>query len=97
MKVDARTPEFMTFLELVNGIAGNGGKNTFVVNFGRRYARIVSYNGVQRHAYGFVNLENGDVLKSASWKTPAKHARGNIFNDDNGAGAIGPYGVNYLR
>ncbi len=28
-----------------------------------------------RSVYCFVDLENGDVLKSASWKAPAKYNR----------------------
>jgi len=39
----------------------------------------------------------GDIFKPASWSTPAKGARGNIFDDDNGLSKIGPYGPQYLR
>jgi hypothetical protein len=39
----------------------------------------------------------GDVLKPASWKKPARHARGNVFDDDVGLSAMGPYGPAYLR
>ena len=39
----------------------------------------------------------GDVLKPASWKAPAKHARGNIFSDKNGLEAVDNHGwVRYL-
>jgi hypothetical protein len=39
----------------------------------------------------------GDVLKPASWKAPARHARGNIFSDKNGLEAVNDHGwVNYL-
>ncbi len=55
--------------------------------------RVVQGSG----AHSFVDLETGDVLKAASWKTPAKHARGNIFDEANGLGAMGPYGPAYLR
>ena len=37
------------------------------------------------------------VLLPASWKAPAKHARGNIFDDDNGLRTMGPYGPGYIR
>jgi hypothetical protein len=37
------------------------------------------------------------VLKPAGWKTPAKHARGNIFDDRNGLKHMGMYGPAYLR
>lgn len=39
----------------------------------------------------------GDVLKPASWKVPAKHARGNIFDAKNGLGSLSAYGPEYLR
>lgn len=70
------------------------------VERGRRYARIVKSldgKGGQRSVHCFVDLTNGDVLKAASWKTPAKHARGNIFAPDGGSSAVGAYGANYLR
>lgn len=64
-------------------------------SIGRRYARIVSSDGgSSRYAYAFINLSNGDVLKPAGWKGPAKHARGNIFTDKLGVTA---YGAVYLR
>lgn len=48
---------------------------------GKKYARIVKNNGSGngRSSWGFLNMENGDVLKSETWNKPAKHARGNIF------------------
>jgi hypothetical protein len=36
----------------------------------------------QRSVYCFIDLSNGDILKAAGWKAPAKGARGNIFNDN---------------
>jgi hypothetical protein len=46
--------------------------------------------------HSFVDKSNGDVLKAASWKAPAKHARGNIYAADFGKSAISAYGANYL-
>lgn len=56
---------------------------------GRRYARIVAndshQNGTSRSVWGFVDMTNGDLLKAAGWKAPAKNfARGNILNADRG-------------
>jgi len=67
-----------------------------VAEKGRRYIRIVSKGEAQSSAYCFIDMTNGDVLKCAGWKSPAKHARGNIFNADNGVGAVGPHGARYL-
>jgi hypothetical protein len=50
-----------------------------------------------RSAFCFIDKATGDVLKAASWAAPAKHARGNIFDESNGLAKIGPYGPAYLR
>ncbi len=71
-----------------------------VTKRGGRYIKIVR----QEHRNGkyedssvhcFID-QNGDVLKAASWKSPAKHARGNILNPDNGLECMGPHGAAYL-
>lgn len=65
---------------------------------GRRYVRIVKKDDFGGNSvYCFVDKTNGNVLKAAGWKAPAKHARGNIYNDDNGLGAMSAYGAAYLR
>lgn len=73
---------------------------------GRRYIRIVAESGmehrsyisgevsIQRSAWGFIDMTNGDILKAASWKAPAKHARGNIFNVEY---ELTPHGPPYLK
>lgn len=38
-------------------------------------------------------IKKGDLLKAASWKSPAKHARGNIIE---GTARYGVYGPEYL-
>lgn len=63
---------------------------------GRKYARIVRKDPASRSVFCFVDMTNGDILKSASWNTPAKHARGNIYNN-NPENAITEYGAKYLR
>ncbi len=47
--------------------------------------------------FAFIDKTTGDVLKPASWKAPAKGARGNIFDRDNGLGRITAYGPEYNR
>jgi hypothetical protein len=64
---------------------------------GKRYVRVMSKSKNSNSAWAFVDKTNGDVLKPASWKAPAKHARGNIFDQWNGMKWIGPYGPAYLR
>ena len=74
------------------------------VRKGRKYYKVVAlnvYNGKDvstgGSAWAFINTENGDVLKPASWNAPAKHARGNIYDDNNGLRGISTYGPAYLR
>jgi len=50
---------------------------------GKKYAKIaVGYVGSEgRSVYCFIDLRNGDILKAAGWKAPAKGKRGSIYND----------------
>lgn len=63
------------------------------VKFGSKNMKIIKYDkrdGNLSHGscWGFVslcynpnkNLRLGDLLKPATWKTPAKHARGNVLD-----------------
>jgi hypothetical protein len=73
--------------------------NVISVTEGQRYLRIVSTDshGTARSCWGFIDKNNGDVLKAASWKAPAKHSRGNIFTPEFAIANCGPNGPNYLR
>jgi len=57
------------------------GVYTFTYEKGRKYARIVMHTP-QRSAHAFVDLNTGDVYKSASWKAPAKNGvRFNLLDE----------------
>jgi hypothetical protein len=50
---------------------------------GKKYAKIIhvtSYSG-QKSAHAFVDLNTGDVYKSASWSAPAKGVRYNLMDE----------------
>jgi hypothetical protein len=47
--------------------------------------------------HAFVELKTGDIFKPASCKVPAKHARGNIFEDGGRASLTNSGSVRYLR
>ncbi len=79
---------------------------------GIKFIRIVaaSVQGTSRSAWAFVAKDNGeskamgqwkkgDIFKSGSWKAPAKHARGNVFDLSNGptCNVTRWTGPNYLR
>lgn len=98
--IDKNDPDFIEFLENLSEFLHsyhaehfpNLPKQVIKVSQGRKYVKIVKSNSV----FAFINRENGDILKPASFKAPAKHARGNIFNSDP-LSCIGPYGVAYLK
>lgn len=66
---------------------------TLSVKSGRKYIKLIHNHSV----WAFVNKENSDILKPASWAAPAKHARGNINDDFNGMGGITVHGPAYMR
>jgi len=63
-------------------------KETLYVKPGRKFDKVIHGTSV----WGFVAkvdgvfkglpMIKGDVFKAASWKAPAKHARGSILSDD---------------
>lgn len=68
------------------------------VKFGQKYAQVWSGTSI----WAFVALTDeptkaqvvGDLLKPASWRSPAKHSRGNILT---GSASFGPYGPKYMN
>lgn len=65
------------------------------VEFGRKFAKVCRVSYGSRSVYCFIDLSNGDLLKAASWKAPAKGVRGNIFADDLGMSACQRYTLVY--
>ena len=67
---------------------------------GTKYARVVKVDQLNgsRSVHTFVNLDNGDILKSGGWKAPAPNGvRGNIFDTALGESVVNEHGANYLR
>lgn len=66
---------------------------------GYKYIKIVSTNTswcYQRSVYCFLDRK-GNILKAASWKAPAKHVRGTVFDPDYSWGkGLNRYGAAYL-
>ena len=65
---------------------------------GKKYVRIVRTSdggSGQRSVFCFIEKPSGDIYKSATWKAPAKHVRGNIFVSL--TDGINVYGADYLR
>jgi len=70
-----------------------------IAELGNKYIRL--WTGTS--CWGFISrvdgdlkgspIKKGDLLKAATWKAPAKHARGNIID---GTAKYGMYGPDYL-
>lgn len=54
---------------------------TYVI--GKKYAKIIhiSSHGGAKSAHAFVDMNTGDVYKSASWRAPSKIIRFNLLDD----------------
>lgn len=104
-KFDERLEQFMAALQLKIGNAyANHHPETespiMETMMGPRYIRIVRRNNAAEKsgsAYGFIDRANGDIFKPAGWRAPAKHRRGNIFEDDFGLHCCNMYSIEYLR
>ena len=99
LTVTSETPEFKSFLLGCESISDSYcdrhkyPRADFTIKEGPKFIKVIQ--GISVHC--FVQKSNGDVLKAASWQAPAKHARGNIFDADNGLKLMGEYGPAYLR
>ena len=81
---------------------------TYEVTFSPKWAKVIrKYSGTGASVYCFVALtasvtkslgrvKAGDIHKPASFKAPAKHARGSVF-EENFGGCLTRYGIVYLR
>jgi len=72
-------------------------KDCISIGGGRKYIKLIRKDRSQESVHAFVDTTNGDVLKPAGWSAPAKHARGNIFDEHNGLSKMGPHGPAYLK
>ena len=73
-------------------------RSGLAIEEGRKYLKITKRLGTQTMVWGFVVKGNddkkfakGDILKAASWASPARNqARGNIFDDEYDVRWTGP-------
>lgn len=95
--LEGKDADIAEWVEKVNAKYPPAFGGTRKVEFGRKYARVytVDSRGAKGGVYCFVDRKTGDILKAASWKAPAKHARGNIYAADPLKG-VGQYGAAYL-
>ena len=77
-----------------------GRKYAKVIKLQRNYVAQTSDKVIETRSGGsvhtFVDMTNGNILKSASWAAPAPNGvRGNIFDKDYGASVVNEHGANY--
>jgi hypothetical protein len=53
----------------------------FYIDTLRKYYKVVMSHRNQKSVHCFIDKETGSVLKSASWKSPAKGERFNLLDD----------------
>lgn len=100
LKKDSTGLVIRTFLQYIEQFKTEHGTVAFRVDVGSKYLRIMdTLSNGQTCGWAFIDRETGDVFKPATWKKPAKHARGNVFdgiNADVNYGC-GKYGPHYMR
>jgi hypothetical protein len=92
-KVNAERKEYYEKADMPNQY------QELTVEIGNKFIRLWQGTG----CWGFISrvdgdlkgspIKKGDLLKAATWKAPAKHARGNIID---GSARYGVYGPEYL-
>ena len=64
----------------------DGSKDKFGIEFeaGSKYVKVVSISGGgSRSVHCFVEKANGNILRAASWKAPARNfVRGNVYDQE---------------
>ena len=79
--------------------------NVEIVSKGRRFAKLIrtetnpktGAKEGQTSVHSFVEIASGDIFKPATFKAPAKHARGNIYDDNGRDSMTADAFVKYLR
>ena len=104
LKGNPKVAEFITKVneerkEHYKNMSSMWGKTDLVMEVGNKFLRL--WDGTT--CWGFISrvdgdlkgapIKKGDLLKPASWKSPAKHARGNIID---GTARYSTYGPEYL-
>lgn len=101
----ARIEKFVAALQAKMELEGPGFEEgglhwrKFSIMYGPKFARIVEERrgGNGRAVYCFVDIENGDILKSAGWKAPAKGARGTVNTPTFGVEFCDRYGSSLYK
>lgn len=68
----------------IKSSAGKMADKVFTITNGRKYAKVVSTYSDGKHSsvFCFIDRKTGDVYKAATWKSPAKHVRYTITDEE---------------
>lgn len=68
----------------IKSCAGEMADKVFTITNGRKYAKVISSDasGNQNFVFCFIDRKTGDVYKAATWKSPAKHVRYTITDEE---------------
>ena len=68
----------------IKSSAGGMADKVFTITNGRKYAKVVSSNkgGNHNSVFCFIDRKTGDVYKAATWKSPAKHVRYTLTDEE---------------
>jgi len=94
--MNENTPELASLKAYLENMAA-ADNITFSFAIGKRWIKVIRHFGVQYSVYAFIDPENGNMYKPASWQTPAKHARANLFDPESWASGCGRYSMAYLK
>ena len=68
--------------EQIDKLCEGDGVDEFIYQKGKKYAKIIHISSAgQKSAHAFVDMNTGDVYKSASWSAPAKGVRFNLLDE----------------
>lgn len=56
-----------------------GHQMKFQVEYGSKYIKVITIAPGHRSVFAFVDSD-GNIYKAATWKAPAKHVRGSVYN-----------------
>lgn len=87
--IDEVEERIYEYIQVLNERATTIVTEDYQVEYGRKFAKIFAYNnGKKSCIHAFVNLNNGDVIKPATYKAPQKNADGtfavrfNLIDDE---------------
>lgn len=80
--IDRGTGDEKYHQEKIFEIYNNGVEHEYYLESGRKYYKLIHKDGISRSVHCFIDKSNGDVYKSASWKSLAKGVRYNLLDDN---------------